>query len=314
MFNLPLLLLGGLAGFVALVVILLVHGWLAQRRALLHRRLTGKSSFTDSADILTQQLGPPPAQGWAARMDHGFDRLIEQTGLDMNAGQALGMICLTGVALGAAVFLWRGQAWLGLAGLVLGSCSILAVFWFMRTRHRRQLQNQIPDTFYLLARSLRAGLTLEQAIALTGEQGTQPLASEFQRCDSQIKLGLSVSAALQLTAKRVQLLDFDALVSTVALYQATGGNLPLLLDRLAAGARDRNQLRNHFLAATALGRVTAIGLGIATPLLLLAYLLFQPEFTLTFFQSTAGWTTVLVVFALEIVGIIWIYRLLKFEY
>jgi tight adherence protein B len=186
-------------------------------------------------------------------------------------------------------------------------------FWILQNRQRRRLQNQLPDAFYLLARSLRAGMSLEQAIALSGEEGEKPLADEFRLCSQQINLGLTVSAALQLTARRIRLLDFDALVSTVAMYQTTGGNLPMLLDRLAAGTRDRNQLRNHFLAATALGRATAIALALAAPALLLAYAIFQPSWGIEFFRNRAGWTTLGICLGLEAVGAVWLYNLMRFE-
>jgi tight adherence protein B len=314
MSELPLILLGCLAGVVTLVVVLLVHGWLAQRRALFQKRLLGQEPGAEDSAMLSTQLAPDTPRGWAGRMDQAFERLIQQTGLEMDAAQALGLMCLAGVALGGALYLWRETVWLGVFGLVFGCGSVLALFWFLRTRYKRQLQDQIPDMFYLLARSLRAGLSLEQAIALAGEQGARPLADEFHRCAAHLKLGLSASAAVQISARRIQLLDFDAFASTVAMYQSTGGNLALLLDRLAAGARDRTQYRNHFLAATALGRVTAICLGFAAPLLLLAYAVFQPGFATTFFQSAAGWTTIVVIALLELAGIIWLYRLLKFDY
>ena len=81
------------------------------------------------------------------------------------------------------------------------------------------------------------------------------LESEFRRCSAQIDLGLPVVAALQSLAARVRLLDMNALVSTLALYQSNGGNLPLLLDRLAVSCRDHNQFRTYVRSATALGHV-----------------------------------------------------------
>ena len=71
--------------------------------------------------------------------------------------------------------------------------------------------------------------------------------------------------------------DYLAFVSAVALYQTTGGELAMVLDRLASGARDRNQFRRQFFASTARGRVTAIIIGAAVPLLLLVYAMQEPE-------------------------------------
>jgi tight adherence protein B len=171
----------------------------------------------------------------------------------------------------------------------------------------------MPDTIYMLARSLRAGMSLEQAIELIGRQGMKPLANEFQRAHAQIELGLTVPAALQLSADRLGLLDFSSFVSLVTLHHNTGGNLAVLLDRLAANIRDHNQFRNHFLAATALGRTTAIFLAGAAPALLLAYAIFQPDFAMAFFQSTGGWITLGVILTLEIIGGLWLFQLLRYD-
>jgi Flp pilus assembly protein TadB len=156
-------------------------------------------------------------------------------------------------------------------------------------------------------------MSLDQSINLAAEQGGKPLADEFAQVAYHLRLGLSTPAAVQLMADRLRLVDFNAFASTVALHQSVGGNLAMLLDRLAAGARDRNQFRNHLLAATALGRVTAIFLGGAAPALLLAYAIFEPDYIQAFFQSTNGIVTVCCVIALEILGVFWLYNLLRVE-
>ena len=159
-----------------------------------------------------------------------------------------------------------------------------------------------------------AGLSLEQAIALTGDQGAQPLADEFRRCAAQLRLGLAIPSALQLVAKRIQMLDFNVFVTTVTLHYTMGGNLALLLDRLAASTRDRNHFRGYFRTATAMARVTAIFIGIVSPVLLLIYAIFQPDHIKAFYESPNGWVAMGVAAVLQVIGIVWLYRLLRVEY
>ncbi len=304
-----------LAAFVAtltLGVFFSIRRWLEKRRERMEQRL--KSSSTGSDADITLSAVSPASQGWTDRLDGGFDAMIARTGLDVEPAQALGLIALTAVGLSAILFLWRGELWLSVLGLILGGGGVLMVFLVMQNRHRRTLSEQLPDALYLLARSLRAGQSLEQAINLTGEQGTQPLAGEFRRCSGQLRLGLAIPAALEAVAKRIQLLDFNVFVTTVSLHHTMGGNLPLLLDRLAAGTRDRNLFRGYFQTATALSRVTAIFIGIMSPLLLLLYAIFKPEHVRAFFESPNGWIALAVAAALQIIGITWLYRLLRVDY
>jgi tight adherence protein B len=295
-----------------LTALVLVYLGMRSRRARLERRL----NHVEPGDASIMPLTPAEQKrlGWAQRMDRSFDEMVRRTGLELTGDQALGFICVVGALLAAGLYFWRGELWLSVLGLFAGMAGMLVVFLFLQRRYRRQLQNQLPDIFFLLARSLRAGLSLEQAIALAGDQGGKPLGPEFQRCAGQIKLGLSVPAALELMARRLQLLDFNIFVSTVALHYHTGGNLALLLDRLAASTRDHNQFVGHFRAATALGRITATFIGAVVPFLLLVYAVFEPEHIQAFFQNATGWLVLCGVLLLELIGIVWMYRLLRVDY
>ena len=313
MTNARLVILALFVSALALGIFLWVGRLLERRREALQRRLRSQDTGSDS-ELALDSAVPTKPERWSGRMDTAFDRMVLRTGLELEPSQALALIALIGVGLAAVLFLWRGELWLSILGLILGGGGALAVFLVLQNRYRRQLSEQLPDAFYLLARSLRAGLSLEQAIALTGEQGARPLADEFRRCAAQLQLGLAIPAALELVAKRIQLLDFNIFVTTVSLHYTMGGNLAVLLDRLAASTRDRNQFRGYFRTATALSRVTAIAIGVMSPLLLLYYAIFPPEHVRAFFESSSGWTAMAVAGILQIIGIVWLYRLLRVEY
>jgi tight adherence protein B len=313
MTNARILLLAAFVTVSALGLLLWINRVLERRRAALQRRLQGSKTESEPEMNLDAALAARP-RGWMSRLDSGFESMIRHTGVDVEPDQALALIALAAVGLAAILFLWRQELWLSVLGMIAGGVGTLVVFFVLRNRHRRQLSEQLPDAFYLLARSLRAGLSLEQAIALTGEQGAKPLAGEFQLCAAQLRLGLAVPAALEVVARRIRLLDFNVFVSTVSLHHVMGGNLAMLLDRLAASTRDRTHFRNYFKTATALSRVTAVFIGIMSPVLLLAYAIFQPDFSRPFFESPTGWTALAIAGVLQVVGIVWLYRLLRVEY
>lgn len=306
-----------LAGIGVVVLgVFLVGRLLLERRRVAAR---GTGSASDSAEsMLLVQLPTTPGQkapeGVAARVDRGFARTVEGTGLGLSSEQAVGLIFLAGLAVAVPLYIWRGDLWLVTLGFFVGVVVPLGIFLYMGTRRRMMIQDQLPDAYFFLARSLRAGLSLEQAIALVGSDGPKPLADELKRCSDHMTLGLAVPAALQLAAKRIELADFDALVSVVTLHRQTGGNLALMLDRLATSTRDRNQYRGYFRSATALPRLSAIFLACAAPAILLAYALFRPESFALFFQDTLGMTMLAVAGLLELLGIFWIASLLRLSY
>lgn len=304
------LLLGGGAAVVGFVVLWVVQWWLERNREERERRL----GLDQHSGVLSGGRAAPGQQGWSGNVDEGFERMVQQTGLGVSAEEVIAFMALLGVALGGALYIWRDQLGLGLLGFCLGMLIPLAVVWVMKGRHQALVQGQLPDALYLLARSLRAGMSLEQAIELMGEEGPKPCASEFERCAASVRLGLPVGTAVQMMAERLNMIDVNALASTVSFHQTTGGNLPLMLDRLAAGARDRNQFRGQFWAATAQGRITAVALAAAAPLMVLGYLILQPDHVQAFMNSPRGWTILAVCGLLELIGVVWVYQVLKVDY
>jgi tight adherence protein B len=243
-----------------------------------------------------------------------FTQMVGRTGLDITAPRALLGILTLGVGLSAALVFWRSDFALGILGLFLGIVAPLATLLLFQSRWRRQLQEQLPSALYVLARGLRAGQSLEQSIAMVGKRGNQPLAGQFQLCADQMALGLSAAAAVERAAKRIRLADFDVLVTLLRLHRETGGNLTLLLERIAAGARDRNQFRLQVRASTSLSRITATFIGGVVPTILLYYLIVQPDYVYNFMVSPEGAIALLVTIVLEIIGVIWIVWLLRTDF
>jgi len=254
---------------------------------------------------------PPP---WDERMDSGFERMVTGARLGMPADKALATICLLAVLVGGALYLWRDQLWLGLAGGFAALTLLVGWVWFQRGKLKQELQEQMPDFLFLLSRSLRAGMNLEQALRLAIDQNLQPVSDAVRPLLGHLRVGLPLPRALERVAREVGLTDFDTFVSVVAFHRANGGNLPLLLDRLGQSIRDRNQFRGHLKATTAQARFTALLVGMVGPLLLVGYLVFQPDHVMAFFQSPWGWGIIAGALLVELIAAVVMYQILRVDY
>jgi tight adherence protein B len=267
------------------------------------------------ADHLSAHLAavaPPRSVG--EQLDRRFERMVGRSVLGMNVAQATASMMLTGAVVAVAVYAWQGQESLAIAAGMAAAVGLLGIFAILHWRWRRLVQGQLPDTIHLLARSLRAGLTVDQSVELIGAQGQQPIAGEFKRCSEHLKLGMTVPAALDMTARRIDLPDFDLLVALVSLHRETGGNLALLVDRLAVTVRSRNHFRGHVAAVTALGRITGTCLAAAPPTLFLIYWLLYPDYITRLTRSSQGLAALCTAAALEVIGVVWLSWLLRIEY
>ena len=184
-------------------------------------------------------------------------------------------------------------------GVSHGAFGLLAGFFVYvgfaaLANRRRAIQEQLPDGCFQLARSLRSGLSLPAALRETAGYVPVPLATLFTKLATAITLGESTGPAVQRVADDAAVTDFDIFAAVVATHAEKGGNLPVMLDRLAASTRDRNQFRGYFRSVTALGRMTAAFLALAAPAGALMYFLFQPELFSAFVRAPEGQTMILV--------------------
>ncbi len=113
----------------------------------------------------------------------------------------------------------------------------------------------------------------------------------------QLDLGISVDQVVRGAADRLQIVDFNAFASVVSLHRSTGGNLPVLLDRLAISTRDRIQFDGLFRSATVLGRYSTALIGAMVALILVYFFFFQNDpvqgsWVGHYFDTSVGYTGV----------------------
>jgi Flp pilus assembly protein TadB len=290
--------------------------WLfSRRRREYERRFHGHS---DSEVSLTLEEALPGARPKTRteRVDRGFEDMITRTGLDLDAAMALAIIVLCGLIPAGIMFVWRNEEepWLAIPAFFLGMLVPLIFFMWRQGVWRRTMQNQLPDVFFLLARSLRAGRSIDQAIQLVGTQGVPPLSREFNRMYRQMELGLPLNQVLVGASKRLRLIDFNVFASVIDLHRSTGGNLPVILDRLASATRDHNQFEGQYRAASVLGRYSAAFITGLALFILFYFFMFQREMALRFFESTVGVFLFCLAVTFEVCGILLLFFLLRHEY
>lgn len=305
-------------GFAALVAAVVVAVAVAVRSAATAQgaKVDSRLVATDDSGIELPALTDPALArpSGLAKFDVWFDTAVRRSGLDASPAGVVAVMLLLAVVLGGGLYMWKETLGLAALGVVFGLGIPLGVIAYTNRRYRWRMQAQLPDAFRMLSGSVRAGQTLEQAIDYYAAHGVEPLAEQFAHSSALMRLGMSPAQALQATAGRVRLLDFDLLVSTVGLYTQTGGNLVLLLERLADSVRDRNQFAGQFFAATAQARIVAVAIGITAPLILLYYALAEPEHVQAFFASSTGWLILGGCAVLEVIGVVWLWNILNIDY
>jgi tight adherence protein B len=265
---------------------------------------------------LFRELDPPtsggqgedgPALTWRQRLQ----LLIEQAGLEIEPRRLLALMAGAGLAVGAAVTLLRHSLPWGLGAGALGAAVPLLYVAHKRRVRLTKLTGQLPDAFDLMARVIRTGQTMSQALQAVADEFDAPVSLEFAYCFEQQNLGLPPEMALRELSRRTGLLEIRIFVLALLVQQQTGGNLAEMLDRLAALIRERFRIRGKIRALTAEGRVQALVLLALPPVMLLLILFMNRtygEVLLEHPNLLAG------MFVSEGLGALWIRKIVNFDF
>ncbi|MDH3730632.1 MAG: type II secretion system F family protein [Acidimicrobiia bacterium] len=238
---------------------------------------------------------------------------VERAGIPMRSGEAiaagLGLSALIGISVGAAA----GNALGGIAAGAGGVIFVVVAIQALAARETRKFDEQLPDTLNLLGSSLRAGYSLLQAVEGVSKESAMPTSREFGRAVSDIRLGSTVSSALNGVANRMGSVDFEWVTMAIDIQTEVGGNLAEVLQTTGETIILRNRLRRDVHAMTSEGRISAIVLGIL-PFGLGAFLYVSNRDYLTpLFDTTEGRVGLAVAFGLLVAGIAWIRAIVNVE-
>jgi len=255
-----------------------------------------------------------PPEGFTDRLDYRFRNLIFQSGIDITPEPAFLLMVFCGLLVGGSLFIWRDDLLVGCLGFTAG----FAVPWLYYLHRRRsrlnQIREQLPASMEMMSRAVRAGETLDQAVDGTARMSDEPLGIEWRRTARHLDLGLSVPAAMKSMTKRVPIMEMRILGTALNVQRRTGGNLGQTLDRLARVIRDRLSYQRSFMAATGSSRMATLLIALAGPAVFAYMMLFQPDYMGQFFNLPGGLTLLGTAVALQTIGLVWVYGLLRNEY
>jgi tight adherence protein B len=175
---------------------------------------------------------------------------------------------------------------LGLS-LLLGVLPLMFMRW-KRKRKTLKIERYMPDAMELLARSLRAGHTLQGTLDLVSQEVPGPLGTEMRITFEEQKLGLSMPQAFRRMGERVASQDLRYFVTAVIIQSETGGNLSEILENIGLIIRDRLKLKGKVKGLTAEGRFSALILSLLPFVTFMALYLFNREYVMILFREPVG--------------------------
>ncbi|MGP9456927.1 MULTISPECIES: type II secretion system F family protein [unclassified Psychrobacter] len=202
--------------------------------------------------------------------------------------------------------------------LVFGIVAALVALPFILIRYIKQkrinlFEKQLPDAIDLMGGSLLAGNSLSGAFSLIAEEYPPPLSQEIGLLVREQKLGVSVDHSLQNFTKRMPL---NSVVLTVAVIRTsieTGGELSYALKNVAQTLRSIAQAEGKIKALTSQGKMQAWVVGSMPIALIMILSKMEPEAMSQLWTTTEGYMALGALIVFEILGIIFIRKIVNID-
>ena len=145
-----------------------------------------------------------------------------------------------------------------LAGFVFGFAIPGILTRIIKQKRIGQFQGQIVDGLMVLASSLKAGLSLMQAIEVLCEEMPPPISQEFGLVLKENRLGINLGESLKKLRRRIPLEEVNLLVSSILVARETGGELTTVFSRLTETIRNNIKLKEKITTLTLQGKLQGI--------------------------------------------------------
>lgn len=243
--------LAGLLAFASVVAARAAAG--SHRRRVVGRRLVLAAGGDESMRGTTARL-PQPPQWLLGRLASAG---VETDACRVWAGW-----------LGTSVAVIGGGALLGGPGLaaVMAMVVVVAPVGGLATaagRAERRLEEALPGVLEAVARALRSGASLVQAIDEAATTTSGPLGAELRRVTTSVHDGIDLVAAIDAWGRDHDLAGVRLAVSALALGAETGGAHARAVDGVAATIRSRLAVSREVRALSSQARLSGVVITLA---------------------------------------------------
>ena len=243
--------------------------------------------------------------------DERLEELIVQSGVHTSKKKVLTQSALAGLGAGLVTLLLLRNPIPVVAMLLLAGASPVLRLVLIRRARQNKLRSQLPEAFDLMARVVRAGQTINQAILAVSDEFPRPISEEFSYCFEQQNLGIAPETAVRDLARRTGVLELRIFVTALIVQQQTGGNLAELIDKLSAMIRQRFRIMGQIKTLTSEGRLQALIL-LALPILMFFVLMIiNPAYEIRLIEHPI---LIYITLTLMSLGAWWIRAIVNFDF
>lgn len=234
-------------------------------------------------------------------------RLLDMMFVDVNKKQITWLMFLLSFGLGLLTFLllWPnlilGVVFGGVVTLLGWSIPKIAIRGLWEKRCTR-FTDQMVDGLTIMSNGVKSGLSITQSMERVVANMSGPIAQEYSMVLNKIRLGMSVEDALNEMGDRIPKPDVQMFVTAINILKETGGNLAETFSTIVITIRERQKVEKKIQAMTAQGLMQAVIITLVPFVLLILFLVIDPQYVKPLFSTTLGWIALAIMLTLQVIG------------
>jgi len=243
----------------------------------------------------------------------GLTGMLEKSGCGIKTNAFVTItLCMAAVA-GGTTYVANGSI---PSAFVAAAVFGVIPYAYVRIKMKRRIKlltEQFPDALEMLTNTMRAGQAFTTGLMTVAEEMPDPIASEFRITFEEQNYGAGMGEALTHLAERVGTMDIDFFVTAVNIQRETGGNLAEILDNLGKTIRQRFRILGHVRTLTAQGRLSGFIVGLMPLGLGVLLTILNPDYMGQLFSSPLGKMLLGMSFGMQLMGFLWINKIVKIK-
>jgi tight adherence protein B len=223
------------------------------------------------------------------------------------------LLRLSGVVFLVTILITGGKILIAILAGILVFFGLPLYFKNQINRQKRLFNNQLIEAIGSIAGAVRSGQSFSQALEYTTASLQPPLSNAFQGVLKQVAMGSSMEIALNELSAAHTNNDLRMIVTSINLARATGGNLGIILTRIADTMRDRNRIDGKVAALTAQGKASGIIMGIIPFVLLFILYIVEPQMMGLLFSTLIGNALLCIAVVMVALGMFFINKIVTID-
>ena len=245
----------------------------------------------------------------------GLKKQMQQAGLKTTMQQ------FTLISIGSGIFFVLIAFLMGAPLLVAVGAGFVGGLGFprwmvgrLRKRRMNAFLAEFPNAVDVIVRGVRAGLPLNDCMAIIAKEAKPPVSTEFQRIIEGQQMGLPMNEAIVKLYDNMPLPEANFFGIVIAIQQQAGGNLSEALSNLSNVLRDRKKMKMKIQAMSAEAKASGGIIGALPFLVALLVYLTTPDYIKILITDPTGSIVLLCAGIWMTIGILVMKKMINFDF